>query len=286
MTLSRIHGRRRGFAAALVGGALVLSLSACNGDTPAAGGASGSDSPSATTSSTSSDAPSQPDSGTATGAVDNDQFLQVLQTSIDRAATGQVHMVMQAAGQEMRANGAADFAGDPTSMELSMNIPGVTNGAAKILLVDNVMYMNLGQMSQGKYVAFDLNDPASLPPGMGDIADQMDPLATFRSFQDALVKATFKGQEQVAGDQLDHYVVVADPSKMSMAKVPGMQLPQQITYDIWFDQSGLLRRTASSFAAGGQMVKVQFDVDHWGDPVTVKAPPASQVIKNPTSQTG
>ena len=34
-------------------------------------------------------------------------------------------------------------------------------------LVDGVMYMNMGQMTNDKFMKFDLSDPANLPPGHG-----------------------------------------------------------------------------------------------------------------------
>jgi hypothetical protein len=53
-----------------------------------------------------------------------------------------------------------------------------------------------------------------------------------------------------------------------------------VTIDVWFDSSGLLHREGVTIAGGslGTSVNVQFQFQDYGVPVSVQAPPASDVI--------
>ena len=52
------------------------------------------------------------------------------------------------------------------------------------------------------------------------------------------------------------------------------KLPKTVTYDVWVDHDFLLHQLAMT--VGGQHLLLK--ASDWGKPVTIKAPPASQVM--------
>ena len=50
-------------------------------------------------------------------------------------------------------------------------------------------------------------------------------------------------------------------------------------YDAWFDADGLLRKVTTSM---GKLGTTSVTYDDWGSPVSITAPPASDVMEMPT----
>ena len=132
----------------------------------------------------------------------------------------------------MTAEGEADYTTDPPSMAMSMEMPAMVEGGGEmeIRLVDGVMYMNMGQMTNDKFIKVDLSDPANLPPGMDTLTEQMDPLAAFEQFGPALTSVTYVGEEEVDGDATQHFTMVMDTSKIATFKdLPaGADVPKEL----------------------------------------------------------
>ena len=55
---------------------------------------------------------------------------------------------------------------------------------------------------------------------------------------------------------------------------------EDVSYDLWLDDQDLMRRMQLDAPGGGGMT---ITTDDWGEPVTVKAPPASAIIQLPGS---
>jgi hypothetical protein len=145
------------------------------------------------------------------------------------------------------------------------------------------MYMNMGRMSNEKFLKFDLNDPKNLPEGMGGLADQMDPLSAFEEFGPALKSVTYVGADEVDGEDADHYTMVMDTTAIdSLAEVPsGAGVPEEVAYDAWFDEEfRFLRMTMTMDTATPVEMDARFF--DWDEPVEIEAPPAGEVVEAPT----
>jgi hypothetical protein len=131
---------------------------------------------------------------------------------------------------------------------------------------------------------FDLSDPASMPPGMGDLGDQMDPLAAFTEFEPALKTVTFVGTEDVDGDELHHYDVVMDASKLeSLKDLPaGAGIPDEVGYDLWFDDEMRIRQMEMVMDMATP-VSVEAQLFDWDEPVEIEAPAADEIAEQPTA---
>jgi hypothetical protein len=134
----------------------------------------------------------------------------------------------------------------------------------------------------GKFIKIDTKDPNGPFGSLGSLGGitQGDPLATFDAFDAGLKKAVYVGSEDVGGEQMDHYVLTVDAAKAAKAQgAPATGPAGDITYDLWLDDQDLMRRMQLDTPQGGMTITT----DHWGEPVTVKAPPASAIMSLPGS---
>jgi len=218
------------------------------------------------------------------GGYDADQLLAAMKDAVAENETTHVTMEIGQpgqAGQSMSGEGDISYAGDSTAMQMMLKVPGMGGGTIEMRLVGQFMYMAIPPMTPpGKFVKLDTNDPNSPMGDLGGITDG-DPLATFDAFEAGLEKAEYVGEEDVSGEDMDHYVLTVDAKKAAEAQgspmVQGM--PEMLTYDLWIDDEDLIRRMKFD-QAGADMTMT---MDDWGQPVSVKAPPAAAIMPMPGS---
>ena len=269
---------RRSLTTTTAAVALLLTLTACGGDEEKTGDAASGSSPSATQSS--------PAAGHAAGEqVEPASFADDMKAGLDASTTAKMTMTMESAGTSIDAEGQVDYTTKPVSMAMTMTSAMMGNQPIDMRLVEGVIYMNMGKMSQGKFISFDLGDSSNLPPGMSGLADQMDPLASFEQFEPALKTVTFVGDEDVDGEQLAHYEVVLDPEKMTTLQgVPASAgMPDEVTSNLWFDDQFRVRQMRMQMDLA-QPVSTEVKLFDWDQPVQIEAPPADQVVDPSTAQ--
>ncbi|MGH3362592.1 MAG: LppX_LprAFG lipoprotein [Nocardioides sp.] len=257
---------RRTVAAALAAPLLVSGLAACGSESGTNGG---------------SDAAPVSEGLESGESVDKADFIADLKAGMESATTAQMEMEMNLGQSPIRAEGEMDYSGDAIAMDMTME-SGMTQEPLELVLVDNVMYLNMGQMSNGKYIEYDLSDAKNLPPGMDQMAEQLDPLAAFDSMEAALTSVTFEGDEDVDGDRLSHFELTMDTSKIeTMKEIPAQAgLPKEVTYDLWLDGENRMRQMnmVMEMATKAEIDAKIFD---WGEPVEIEAPAKSEVVKAP-----
>lgn len=176
---------------------------------------------------------------------------------------------------------------EDTSFALDMDA-GDLGDDFSMILVDEMLYMNAGEMTDGKFIEIDLRDESN---PMGDLysqlASQTDPAAIMRAFKGAIEDLETVGLEEIDGTTTTHYRVVVDARK-ALAKTLGKDLPSSslgslpktMTYDIWVDEDNLPRRLEYDMM-GTTMV---LDFTKWGEPVDIEAPAPSEISdQDPTS---
>ena len=251
----------------------LASLTACGGgdDGEATGEGSGS---------AASQAPTTDAAGGGTGVdagreVDAQELTDLVVGAFERATTARLEMQLTAGGQDIEATGEADYTTDPISMRLDLSGAGPA-GDMTVVLVEDTMYIRLPARGED-FVRLDLDDPGN--PLGGSFSTQLDPRAQARVIERGLVSATYVGQEEVRGETLDHYSALVDSAAMLEgtdvdAGAAGV-LPDQVTYDLWFDAEGLYRQMSVDLGASAGEVLIRFD--DWGTDVDIEAPPADQV---------
>lgn len=258
---------------------LMGGLAACGSDDSAEPTASSS---SSSDSGQSSDSGSETTSGAEKGdKVDPADFVDDLQAGLKASTTAKMTMQVDMGGQAITADGGVDYTTTPPEMAMTMKSPAFGEQAVEMRLVDKVLYMNAGQMTNNKFISYDLSDPANLPPGMDQVTSTLDPLAAFDSFEKGVDSVVFVGDEEVDGDTLGRYEITVDTSKIDQfKKLPTQaQLPDSVTYDLWLDDQNRMRKMTMEMAS--MQTEVQFS--NWGESVDIAAPKASEVVEQPAA---
>ncbi|MCW2748540.1 MAG: hypothetical protein JWP10_1682 [Nocardioidaceae bacterium] len=211
-------------------------------------------------------------------------FVSKLSAAQQDAKTSHVSMAIGVAGQQIKAEGDLAVSDKPeeTAMSLTMDIgeAGMGPGTYEIRLVDEIMYLNLGAMTGDKFTKVDLKDATNpIAKQYQGTVDQLDPSKTLASFGDA-VKSFTKAGEPIKLDGVDAqpYDVVVDTAKLKDAAAGGAaaQVPAQLTFTFFVGPDNLPRRMTSEVSGA----KIQVDYSKWGEPVSVKAPAASEIAES------
>ena len=181
------------------------------------------------------------------------------------------HMKMEI-GSSINADADVRYGTGGTDMKMSMDM-GPTK--AQVVMVGGAMYMQ--QSAGGKYVKIDSSDPA-----MGSLLSQMNsfgPESSVAAMRGAVQDVQYAGAGTVDGDKVDKYKVTVDSS--SIAKTLGatagsVDLPKTLTYVLYVDADHLMRRIEMNVAKQD----ITMTVSDWGKPVTITAPPASQLLSH------
>lgn len=206
-------------------------------------------------------------------------FVDSMQESFEDATTA--HVTMTNDGQfGINAEGDVDYSTEPPSMRMTMENE-MLGGEIETVMVDGVMYMQMGAMGGDKFIKMDLSEQSGL---MGeDLTSRMDPSKALESMEAAIKTVTYEGEQEVDGEALDHYTLVIDTRKMlGKDGAKGMAatgMPAEMPYEIWFDDDGMFRRT--SMDMGEKAGKMVMTLDDWGKDVEIEAPPADQVTEMP-----
>ena len=208
--------------------------------------------------------------GTKNAAAKTDDpavFVGKLSAAMAKERTAKLALEL---GSSLSATAYVDYAASGTSMSLKMNTGAET---VNVVLAGGVMYL---QQTKGqKYLKIDKSDPA-LGSLLGQISS-IGPKATFDNLKPGIKKVADRGTETIDGVKLDHYALTVDTSKISSVfGVPAStaKLPKTVIYDVWVDDDFLLHQLKMTVSGQHLLLKAS----DWGKPVTIKAPPASQVM--------
>ena len=275
--------RVRRLVAAAATSVLLVGLTGCGGDdtTAVSDDATTESSPTEPSEPTETESESEEPSEEPeeqSGGYDAKELLAAMKAAVEENETSHLVMEMGGNGQSMTAEGDVSYAGDSTSMQLTMQSPEMGPGVIEMRMVDGVMYMSMPPMTpEGKFLKLDLNDPNSPLGSLGGVT-QGDPLETFKAFDKGLRDVEYLGPEEVDGEEMDHYVLTVDGKAAAEAQgAPAGSVPDELTYDLWLDDQDLMRRVQYTMAGGG----VTISMSDWGEPVTVKAPAKADIMEMP-----
>lgn len=287
---------RRLLAAVAVAPLLSTALVACGGDgdgedtaaDPAAQSSATTD-PGATTETDVADADSIDVDDLEDGqTVTAQQFADILAEGIQESTTARMSTSTSFGGVEMTSDGVVDYTTSPPSLQMQTALPG-GNGTFEVISVDGLMYLDLGQMSQGKFWRIDPSDPDGALAGLGldKVLEQNDPVAALRAMADSLDEVVYVGEEQVSGRDLDRFEMTVDlaaATKGLGADLPPSatkSMPKTLTYDVWLDDEGRFAQMVMELPTPGGASETRMVMDDWGTDVGIEAPPADQVTEMP-----
>jgi hypothetical protein len=178
-------------------------------------------------------------------------------------------------GSQISGEGDVDYGGDTPSS--AMTVSGMAGSDdAEVRLVDGVMYMNLGELSKGKFWKLDLSDPNS---PFGALGSQLDVKSSVALLEKGMTSVEYVGAE----DGLDHYTATVDTQVLLGAMGPEASagtsgLPKSLDYDIWLDDDNRVNKLSFTM---GKLGSMEMELSDFGKDVTIEAPPADQVTKMP-----
>lgn len=221
-------------------------------------------------------------------------FAELTKAGI-KAGTSHVEMKIEVAGQSISAKGDMRISKDPgdSAMAMTMDTGQSGAGSLEMRLVDKVMYLDFGPMTQDKFVKIDLTDKNN-PIGKqyGDLLGNIDPMSQLSKIEGAVTSMEKKGAaKDIDGVKAQPYVIVVDASKVEglSESSGGAKLPKSITYTIYMGPDNLPRRmifelpNVSGVGAG----TMQADYTKWGKDVSIEKPKASEISdKDPFAQLG
>ncbi len=257
--------------AALVAPLLVVALAGCGGDTSGsddkAGGSSAGD--------------AAPDGLSAGDEVDPADFLATIKAGVDKSTTATMKMTMTAAGMDITADGQLDYTTTPPEMSVEMMMPMLGEVPIDLRIVGGNAYVNMGAMTGDKFVMSSVDDPDGPLGDMSEFTDSFDPVQSMENLGDGFSKVVYVGQDSLDGDDVAHYAVTVDTSKTmgdaldSLGSSSGAgTLPEELTYDAWFDGDNRIRKIDMKL---GDMGSLTMEVSGWGEDVSIEAPPSDQI---------
>ncbi|WP_168583580.1 DUF7537 family lipoprotein [Gephyromycinifex aptenodytis] len=258
---------RNRVAAALL--ALPLALSGCSGAGDSAPADAGT-----------SAAPSTQAAPTPGQEIDKDAFFTRTEKAVLAKKTYAMHMSMDSQGETITMSGVGDVS-TPDAPKARMLMEPPTGGEKmEMILAGDSIYMQMPGVGGGKYMQMPLS--ALAQAGGQDLTKFLNPAENLKMTKQAVEKVVFVGEEDVAGQKLDHYAVTLNPAKMqeSLPKpAPSVSpsLPAQLPYDVWVDDEDLVRKTDMTMDG----VHMTMTTDKYGEPVEITAPPSAQVTQMP-----
>ncbi|GMA23082.1 hypothetical protein GCM10025864_08410 [Luteimicrobium album] len=233
------------------------SAASVNGKTPAAGGGTA-----------------------ATTALTADNFSVRLTAAQHAMKSVELDMMTVAAGQQISVHGSVDMGGSSIAMDEVVNMPG-TLSEMRVRTADGLVYMNVGEASHGKWIEFDPSDASDpIASQFKGLLDGGDPTQQVEALKGAVTSLEPSGSfETIDGVKAQRYAVTVDSAKIGAALknqigAAAANLPKSVTYTYWIGDDDLVRKIESDVS--GTQVRVTFS--HWGEPVTIAAPPKSDIL--------
>ncbi|MFC5337946.1 hypothetical protein [Leucobacter denitrificans] len=192
-------------------------------------------------------------------------------------AAGSVHneVTMTANGQSTMMSGDVQLSDDPSALKMSMSMSAPS--AMQIVVVDSMLYMNMGEMTQNKFVATDLNSPEA--GQYASMISQSNPQKQMELFSEALTDFEVSDETvEVDGVETYEYTLTLDTATLLSGQgVPteGAELPETMTYVMNVGADDLPRR----FVMDLQGTTAESNFTKWGEPVSIEAPSADQIVE-------
>jgi hypothetical protein len=211
--------------------------------------------------------------------VDREQFLADLQTGLEGVETAKMRMTMDLPGQKVTAEGQVDYTSEPPNMSMTMDNPGAQGESMDMRIVDEVVYINLGQLSGGKFIKMPTDAKNSPLGDLDELTGSMDAVDSLQGFSDGAKSVTFVGEEDVDGQELSHYRLTLDTSQVESFEGAGDDVPKEVDYDLWLDDEN--RIVQAKLNLGKQTGSMTVDLYDYDEPVDITAPKKSDITTMP-----
>lgn len=222
--------------------------------------------------------PTTEQTSAAAATLDTDNFVPDTTAAMLAAGTARVRASVDANGESITIAGTQQVGETIADNALDLTIRG--GGIdGQMILVDKTLYVDLGQVTGGKFVEVDLDDPQQAAL-FGQLLKSTDTAGAVEALDGALEGVEVVGPAEVGGVQTTQYRLTVDTATaLASQDVPESvigQLPETLTYEMWVDEDLLLRKAVIAVAS----VTTTITTSEWGEPVDITAPPAAQISKD------
>jgi hypothetical protein len=210
---------------------------------------------------------------------------KVMQAAAKTVTSAHFDLDVNAAGQSLTGSGDEKLSnGKLVAVDVTESLPQGA-GQIRVIIVGDKTYAKLPQALVKTSKPYILVTQNSSNPVIKQLATTLNTaLATasvgsVNSFVQAASSVQVKGSQTVNGEHTTHYHVVVDP-----AKLPGPLKSQLATsgltslpLELYIDDQGRPVMFTEDVAVAGQHVSTKVTVTDYNKPVTISAPPASEV---------
>lgn len=203
-------------------------------------------------------------------------FAQRMNDAQYKAGSAHFTQTTQVSGKSVATSGDMILNKDAAKMRMSMTMPG----GMEIRFVDGEVYMNLGQLTGGKFYKAPKDSSNPMFAQLDKALAQADIGKQIEVFKSALkdFKAD-EGAETIDGVKTTKYTLTLDTKKMLAAQstqVPAealKQLGDSVTYELYAGSDDLPRRIVMDIAG----TSMTMDFSKWGEVADIAAPAADQI---------
>lgn len=184
-------------------------------------------------------------------------------------------MTVEQLGQTVVAEAKSRTAKDPQDNEFDTVLDLGDESAMHMILVDGILYMNIGELSHEKFFAIDPQDDSNPFAAQFDsLISQSDPSEQLRQMEDAVIEwKDLGGSKDIKGVRTNKYELTVDLNKLEVdfdeAAGDGT-----LTYFMWVDEENRMRKLLTE-SDNGKMEVVWTD---WGKPLSIEAPAKEDML--------
>lgn len=200
--------------------------------------------------------------------VDKSDFIGGLLDAVEEQGSAQAELTL---GTGISARATFRYGAQPAA-DLSVELLG---RALRLVLVDELVYLQ--KSAAEKFVVLTRDDP-SLEAFGGGFSD-LDPQKVLNGLVDGITEVREIGPATVEGENLTRYAVTVDSEKVGsgmLEMLPGADLAEGLILDLYVDGDDLLQRAEADLGEN----RLVLTVTSWGEPVTITAPPAGEILQN------
>ncbi len=204
----------------------------------------------------------------ADAGVDKVAFVDRLVGAVKEQGSAQAELTV---GSGVSATAVFRYDGTEPAAGITATLLGQT---IEVVAVDGFFYLK--QNAGAKFVKLTRDDPSlSLLGGLADL----DPEQALTGIADAVTSVRERGTETVDGVEVTRYEVTLDGEALGsgmLDAMPGVDLSEDLVVTLFVDARDLVRR-AQADLGDNELVLTLTD---WGEPVTITAPPAGEILQN------
>lgn len=211
----------------------------------------------------------------------------LLQSAVGKITSAHVRLDASLSGQSLSGQGDEKLShGKLQALDLTENLPAGV-GSARIIIVNGKTYAKLPTSMNPTGKPYLLVSPNSSNPVVKQIAASLDSalssasLGEVSAFLNSAKSVDVKGHETVNGVPTTHYTVVVDvaklPSNITGKSALAASGVNTLPLDLYVDKQGRPVQLTEKLKVQGQDVSTKLTVTRYNQPVSITAPPASQI---------